>query len=253
MENGRPIAKVKGGKYNGKIIFVEPDENKKVKNKFDELELTDGEFIPLPNYKSNRNVMYVAGASGSGKSFYTKQYIKSLLEKKPDLPVYLFSPFDEDESLDDIEPQRIKIDMDLVEDPIDPKELRDSIVIFDDIDSIELKNKKESKQVKEAIRTLLNQCLEIGRHFNITTIMTNHILCAGNETKKILNEAHSITFFPNSGSKATMKRLSEQYGGIDEDTLKKIKKLKTRWATIHRNYPIIVSTQKKVFNPNKDD
>lgn len=251
---GRPIMKIQGGKRDGKVVFVNPDPDKnEAKNPFDSIELDKNEeFVPLPNDTTNRTVSYCAGQSGSGKSYYTKQYVKELMKQKKGRPVYLISPFKTDESLDDINPQRIKIDMELVEDPIDPKEFQDSCVIFDDIDSIKLKKRKDTKELKEALYELLNQCLEIGRHYNIDVIQTNHILCAGNDTKRILNESHNITFFPHSGSKASMKRLCEEYGGIDLKTLKDIKKIKTRWATIHRNYPIIISTQKKIFNPNDD-
>ena len=258
---GHPIMKIKGGKNNNKIVYVNPNFNdnthkdtKKIKNAFHKIELGDGEeFVPVPNNKINRNVNYIAGQSGSGKTYYTKLVVKELLKQKPDIPVYLFSPFDEDESLDEINPQRVEIGMDLVTDPIDPKELKNSCVIFDDIDSIKLKTKKETREVKEAIHMLLHQCLEIGRHYNIDVIQTNHLLCNGNETKRILNESHHITFFPHSCGRMSAKRLCEEYGGIDMDTLKKIKKMKTRWTTIHKNFPIMVSTQKCIFNPNMDE
>ncbi len=253
---GKPIIKIVGGKRNNKIVYMDADESPKVKNKYSSIELDDGElFEPLANFKSNRSVSYIAGQSGSGKSYYCKQYIKNLLahlkEKKP---IILFSPFEEDPSLDDLEDiQRVKIDMSLAEDPIDIKELKNSIVIFDDIDSIKLKKKKETQEVKEAIYELLHQCLEIGRHYDIDVVQTNHILCAGNDTKRILNESHNIVFFPHSGSKMSMKRLCEEYGGIDKEALKEIKRIKSRWCCIHRNYPIHISTQKKIWNPNIDE
>lgn len=250
---GQPLVKIKGGKNDGKIIHVEPEENKKIKKRFNKYELGENEeFVPIANWKNNRNVMYTAGRSGSGKTYYTKQYVKELLTKKKK-PVYLFSPFDEDESLDEIDPQRIKIDIELYNDPIDCKELKNSIVIFDDIDSIKIKPKKDEKLVKEAIRDLIHQCLKIGRHYDIDIVQTNHILCDNHNTKDILNEAHSITFFPHSGSKSQMLRLCEEYGGIDSKAFKDVKKIKTRWCTIHRNFPIIISTQKKVFYPDAEE
>lgn len=251
---GRPLMQIKGGKRNKKVVFVDADENKKIKNPFYKLELDDNEeFIPIPNDKTNREVLYAGGMSGSGKTYYVKTYVKELSKKYPKMPIYLISPFEEDESLDEIDPLRIKIDMDLVDEPIDPKDLKNSCIIFDDIDSIEMKSKKETKEIKEAIKILLHRCLKIGRHYNIHVLQTNHLLCDRDNTKDILNESHHITFFPHSGSKMSMKRLCEEYGGIDYDTLKKIKKMKTRWCTIHRNYPITVSTQKCMFIPSKEE
>ena len=124
--------------------------------------------------------------------------------------------------------------------------MKNSIVIFDDIDSI------KNRDIRKAIYELLNQCLEIGRHFDIHVVQTNHILCANNDTKRILNEAHHITFFPHSGSISTLGRLCEAYGGVDKDVLKKVRKTQSRWATIHKNYPIVVSTEHEIFHPVDD-
>lgn len=261
MEDGRPLCKIRGGKYNGKIIYVEPNEkNNKVKNRFESLELNDdSEFVPYPNTTSNREVVYSAGKSGSGKTYYIKQYVVELLKerrkKNRHYGVYIFSPFDEDESLDNDIPdlQRIKIDMDLVDDPINPKDFKDCCVIFDDIDSIKLKSKKETSEIKDSIHTLLLQLLNIGRHYNVDVCVTNHLLYDGHQTKAILNETHKIVFFPHSSSNMSIKRLCEAYGGIEPEVIRKIKKMKTRWCTIHSNYPIIVGTQKKIFNPNADE
>jgi hypothetical protein len=257
MENGRPIAKVKGGKYNNKIVYVEPDENKKVKQRFNKFVLDDGEFVPFPDTAASRIVGYIGGKSGSGKTYYTKQLLTELIKerrkKNKNYEVYLFSPFEEDVSLDDIDPNRITIDMTLVEDPIKPQEFKNSCVIFDDIDSIKLKDKKETKEVKESILTLLHQLLNIGRHYDIDVFMTNHLLCDNHNTKHMLNEATTITFFPHSVGKMSAKRLVEQYGGLSDEDLKEIKKIKTRWATMHSGYPICVSTQKCVFCPSACD
>lgn len=250
LENiGRPLVKIEGGKLNNKIVSVNTDNDlkKKIKYPFNSLNIEEeAKFQHIPNKKANREVLYCAGPSGSGKSTYTKNYIKQLLKNNKKLDVFLFSPFKEDPSLDDIKPQRIKIDESLVDNPIKPEDLANSVVIFDDIDSI------KNKEIRKAIYELLNQCLEIGRHFDIHVIQTNHILCANNDTKRILNEAHHITFFPHSGSISTLGRLCEAYGGIDKEQLKKIRKTESRWATIHKNYPTVISTEHHVWHPVDD-
>jgi predicted AAA+ superfamily ATPase len=79
-----------------------------------------------------REILYITGASGSGKSYYTKSYIKEFQKSKryKDFPVYLFSALSEDESLDEVKPKRIKLDESIIDDPIDIDELENSLCIF---------------------------------------------------------------------------------------------------------------------------
>ena len=49
-------------------------------------------------------------------------------------------------------------------------------------------------------KLLLNKVLEIGRHYNITAVVTAHLPSNGHETRRILNESSSITIFPHSAS-----------------------------------------------------
>ena len=81
----------------------------------------------------------------------------------------------EDESLDEIKPKRFKIDDSSVSNPLDIEDLKDSLVIMDDIDVI------NPKKVKDAVFHILNEILQIGRHFNITCIVTNHYRRVFNE------------------------------------------------------------------------
>jgi hypothetical protein len=160
--------------------------------------------------------------------------------KKSD-KVYLFSSLEDDESLDDIKPKRIVIDKKLVDDPLDTEMFKDSMVIFDDIDVI------RDKEIKEAVYDILNGILEIGRHFNIDCILTNHLPSNGKDTRRILNECHSITYFPHAGAGRQQRYFLENYAGLDVKEMKKIKKMNTRWATIFKTYPMCVMTEKDLF------
>ena len=106
----------------------------------------------------------------------------------------MFSSLPEDESLDAIKPQRIKLDSSIYEDPIEVEEFKDSVIIFDDIDVI------SDKKIREAVYNILNKVLEIGRHFKITALVTNHLPTNGKDTRRILNEAHQVIYFPHSAS-----------------------------------------------------
>ena len=52
-----------------------------------------------PNTRLDRECLYVAGPSGSGKSVYTRSYVKNYLERFPGRPVYVFSRVSNDKSL----------------------------------------------------------------------------------------------------------------------------------------------------------
>ena len=103
----------------------------------------------------------IRGVSGSGKSTYTRKYLEQYKKKFKSRPIYLFSSLPSDESLDKVGPKRIKLDETLHTDPIKVDELSESICIFDDIDVI------SEKKVREAVYDILNQVLEIGRHYKI--------------------------------------------------------------------------------------
>ena len=92
--------------------------------------------------------------------------------------------------------------------------------------------------------------LETGRHFNISCVYTSHVACAGIDTKRILNEAHSITIFPHGLGGRSMKYLLENYLGLDKDQVKRIKKLGSRWVSILKTFPMIVLSEKEAFVMN---
>ena len=59
----------------------------------------EGVLSQTPNTRLDRECLYVAGPSGSGKSVYTRSYVKNYLERFPGRPVYVFSRVANDRSL----------------------------------------------------------------------------------------------------------------------------------------------------------
>ena len=115
----------------------------------------------MPDKTLERQIKYITGVSGSGKSTFTRKFVKEYRKIFKENEVYLFSCSTSDESLDEVKPKRFRIEDDLVIDPIKPEELSNSLVIFDDIDTI------ANKKIKEAVYQLLNEVLQIGRHHKI--------------------------------------------------------------------------------------
>ena len=198
---GRPLCKVEKGKYNGYIVSVsdqqpnEEEDNEELIKEFKRLKIpNDSRFQHMPDTTREREILYITGCSGSGKSTYTRKFIEQLKKAKKDIPIYLFSALPDDESLDSVKPLRIQLDESLIEDPIDIKEFADSVVLFDDIDVI------HDKKIREAVYKIMNMGLEIGRHYKINMVITNHLPTNGRDTRRILNEASSFTYFPHSAN-----------------------------------------------------
>ena len=228
---GRPVAKIKGGKYDNRIISINPDLNDHDATEFKHLKIAnESKFQHIPDTTKEREIIYITGPSGSGKSTYTRMFLEEYKKKYKDREIYMFSSLKEDPSLDKIKPKRFKLDDTLWKDPIDPEELQDSVCIFDDIDVI------SDRKIKEAVYNILNNILEIGRHFNITCIITNHLPTNGRDTRRILNEAHAYVYFPHSAG-GKIKYLLQEYLDIDKKMIKYFKNAHSRWCCIFKNFP----------------
>jgi ABC-type ATPase involved in cell division len=244
---GKLLCTIDGGKLNGKDVSIStPGEDEATKS-YTQVPLKDGKFQQLPNPKTEREILYITGPSGSGKSTYTLKYCQQFKKKKKKADIFLFSALAEDETLDKIKTKRMIIDDSLMSNPIAVASFENSLVIFDDVDVI------SNKDHREAVYKILNQILEVGRHHKISCIVTNHLPTGGKDTRRIINESHSVTYFPQSGSAGQMKRLLQDYLGLDLATLKKIRKLNTRWATVFKNFPMAIMTEKLLFSLNPDD
>lgn len=242
---GKELAIIKKGKLNNKIVSVYTDgeDDYKIKKNFKSLQLENGsEFQQIIDPDVERFIGYITGPSGSGKSTYIRNLLKEYMKYNKRANIYLFSAKNEDESLDDIKPKRVKIDETLITDPIKIEDFEHGdVVIFDDTDVI------GNKLQREAVYNVLNQILEIGRSYGINALITNHLPTAGKDTRRVLNECHFVVYFPHSGSKHGIKYLLEKYVGIDAKEISKIKKLKSRWCCVYKNYPQIILTQKKIY------
>ena len=170
----------------------------------------DSKFQHIPDTTKEREILYITGPPGSGKSTYTRKYLEQSVKKFKSRPIYLFSRLPSDESLEKIKPERIKLDDSLHTDPINVNEFKESVCIFDDIDF------NPDKKIRDAVHNILNKVLDIGRQFKIHCIVTHHLPTNGKDTRRILNEAHTVTYFPHS-AKCNIKFLLEEYVGFDRN------------------------------------
>jgi energy-coupling factor transporter ATP-binding protein EcfA2 len=234
---GRPLAKIDGGKYSGHVVSVSDQflNNKEEKDnlikEFRQLKIAnDSKFQHIPDTTKEREILYITGPSGSGKSTYTRKYLEQYKKKFKNRPIYLFSSLPSDESLDKVQPKRIKLDETIHTDPIKVEELQESICIFDDIDVI------SDKKIREGVYVILNQVLEIGRHYKIHCVVTNHLPTNGKDTRRILNEAHTVTYFPHSAG-GKIKYMLEEYVGLGKKQIAYMKRQNSRACAIFKHYP----------------
>ena len=150
----------------------------------------------------------------------------------------MFSSLPEDESLYEIKPQRIILDSTLYEDPIPIEEFADSVVIFDDIDVI------SDNKIRDEVYQILNTVLGIGMHFKITALVTNHLPTHGKDTRRILNEAHQVVYFPHSAS-GRIKYLLIDYLGLDKKMVAYFRRQNSR-CCIFKNYPQIYMLEHEI-------
>lgn len=293
FSDGTPIAKITGGDYDGKILYIDDDEDseeesempldwtvvrdymdkkkirgrnrlqmlEEIKNTLErgeeneqirkvkkntnkltkkELIIRKGAVEALPKI-STREVCYVTGPSGSGKSTWCGKYGENYKKLWKKNPIVLFSRVGEDEALDHLDPERIRMDPSLVEEKYEPADLHDSLCIFDDTDTL------RDKDVKDEVNSVKDDILETGRHNNVHTIVCSHLTNNYKETRRIMNEMHSFVIFPSCGSVYSYRYCLKKYVGLDKKDIDKILKLKSRWVLVHCHYPKYVLYERGAY------
>ena len=232
-----------GIKKDEKIMYAS-SKQPNIKNYFETFETEPGQVIQhIPNRKQERDILYISARSGAGKSWYAKDYANKYREMYPKRDIYLFSGLEDDKgSIDKIKNlQRIKLDSEFMKADITLDMMKNSMLIFDDIDII------DDKLLLNKLYTILNMALQTGRHSHTSVIFTTHTPCNGQKTKICLAESHSITLFvPGMGNKS-LKYLLDSYYGLDKKQIEKIKSIPSRWVTLTRTFPSVCFHQNGAF------
>lgn len=248
-EEGKPIA------LDGKNVIHLKEKEDDGSEYSDSFSSDDGDMSEIfSRYRiepildmDNRDISYIAGPSGSGKTSFAVMLIKRFLKVHPDKDFYLFSRTDyrTDPAFSKMRINQVMIDGTLVTDPIDiTQELSDGcIVLFDDCNTI------QDDKIKKSVDKLLSDILEVGRKLCIWTIITNHLVIPNEKkiARTILNELHSLTVFPKSGSAQQISYVLKQYFGLSRQQIENIIQLPSRWVTIHKNYPMYVLYEKGAY------
>jgi len=194
--------------------------------------LESGEFqlIPCPDPKK-REVWYIAGASGSGKSYIAKGLGEYYYKLFPDRSVYLISKLGEDAgTLDKMKPKAKRINIQtLIDDFPDLDEFKNCMVIFDDYDTF-------TGPAEKVVHKLIDDLATMGRHTNTTMLCLSHYLTNYKKTRLLLNEATHIVVYPMATSYHALQYLLKTHIGMTKDDVRDLKKM-GRWVCIYKHFP----------------
>lgn len=243
---GNPIAK----EGRDLINLYDPD-NEDIDSEEEDMDLgteyqADEKLSPLLDM-NERDIAFVAGPAGSGKSTIAVQMVKDFLKVYPNYPFYLFSRthYTTDPAFRGMRVNQVMVDESLLDDPIDiTKDLTDGcIVLFDDINTI------QNDKVKKLTNKLLGDILECGRRLKIWCIVTNHLIIPNErkEARTILNEMKKLIVFPKSGSSQQISYALKQYFGLTKIQIERVLQSHSRWVLISKSYPMYVMNEEEIY------
>lgn len=206
-----------------------------------ELYVPDGYVVPIMDEKTSR--YFIAGPTGSGKSTIAADLIRQYKKQFPFNKVYLFSRVGSDPVLDGLKGvKRIPLDDNFIDYPPDSTaEYKNSLCVFDDIDTL------RPKKLKDAVLAVREDILQVNRKFGTTLICTEHQLMNYKQTRNLLTDCEFVTFFPKSGSVYHINRFLKTYAGLNKAQIQKVLSLNSRAVTIHKCYPMYILSEHNVY------
>jgi adenosyl cobinamide kinase/adenosyl cobinamide phosphate guanylyltransferase len=225
------------------LYVCDNKQAKELRHPETEVQLSDGYRFQLAiNKETERQIGYICGASGSGKSYFAKQFILEYHKAYSGRPIYIISALTEDTTLDSLKCiKRIKLSPEFLADELKSSDFADSLVILDDTDTI------SNKKMRNKVNQIRDDILSTGRHYNVSCLVTTHTPCAGLETKLILNESHFITIFPAGLGGRAKAYLLETYLGLDKLQIKKLKDIDSRSITFIKGFPQVVLAERNAY------
>jgi hypothetical protein len=192
-------------------------------------------FVP---YHYGDQLVYVTGRRGSGKSFYANEYMKSYVKSTKNR-VFLISRIEEDPSIQ-LPKRGMRIPINKL-DEIDISDLSESLVVFDDIEDSRL-----TPRERVIIFGFLKDVMENSRHYNISALITSHMISNYAKTRTILSEMSSLVIFPQYSNKYQIQRVLRTYLGFNRKEINDILNKKSRWVQINLMPPKFILNQSDI-------
>jgi hypothetical protein len=233
LKKGRPVALVNDG--SGRVICIDKEGDMDAIN-------TPQELVPIMNLCDNKtDRVFICGKSGSGKTYLGNSLVREKLRLFPEKSLYVFSPYQEDESFDyGLETKIQRLD---VEGEYEVEDFKDSVVVFDDCNL--LTNAKTLKKMYTLVKGLMSG----GRHHATDVFWLSHTLMDGVNTKYIIGAANYIVIYPQDGAGRQKENFLKVYGGLASDQIDDILSTDERWVMIHNEYPMFIQTEHEVKFP----
>ena len=177
---GKEIAVIKSDKMKDKSICFSL-ENDSINHSIEKVEVKKPQMIQVvPDITAERTCLFVAGMSGSGKSYWTSKYVTEYKKRFKNNKIYLISPITDDKSINGLNPIRINPkSQQFIDDPPSVEDFKDSLLICDDIEAYD-------KKIVASIMSIINSILTTGRHFRGSIIFLAHQATNGNMKKTII-------------------------------------------------------------------
>ena len=235
--------KAKTTNSNQELYVCDNKQAKEVRHLEESVILDEHQHFQLAiNKDTERQIEYVVGSSGSGKSYFVKQFALEYHKVYPSRPIFIISALSEDTTLDSLKClQRIKLSEEFIEEDFKAIDFENSLMILDDTDSI------TNKKILQKVNQIRHDILQCGRLHNVSCIITSHTACNGIQTRLCLNESHFITFFPSGLGGRALKYLLENYLGFDKPQIKRVKSIDSRAITIIKGFPQVILAERECF------
>ena len=192
------------------------------------------QFSIEPTHRADdRDLIYVMGASGSGKSHSLRAFCMWHRQLWPRRTIALISHLKQDDTLDSVAERigmrRISVES-LMQRPLDIQECRSSLILIDDTDGLD---KPLAEAVHKAVMTIATE----GRHENTSMPYSTHLTTMGAKSRVLFSEMHSYVCFPHGASAMATEYLLHRYAGVDKHVIKQVRKLRRRWFMVSKRYP----------------
>lgn len=213
-----------------------------------------GTFEVIPNINKGFESIYVFGASGSGKSYFSSEYALSYRRLFPNNKIYFFSQKTNDDSYTSHisnDGKRIRIDdilnmvyIDIVKfaqsDVNVIRDFRNCLMIFDDILYFDDRN-----TIEKVCRAVI-QVLTLGRSNHIYCVITAHLIYQIKNRDlymNIQNEVHKIVWFKGVNVFQLTYCLMNYWGFTKKQIRDMIKIDDTSRYTLLNRYPSYILTR----------
>lgn len=193
----------------------------------------------MPDFVKERELIYCHGPSGSGKSTLVKKYANEYKLLHPDNPIFVISKIENDPSFAGMDYMQIPLDLEVLS-SIECQTFKDSLVVFDDTDTI------SNKKILEVVDGLKDIIAQEGRHYNTTAFICTHMGCNYKKTRILLNECQKFIIFPQSAGKKQAKNMFVTYGGMTNKKFESVSSEPSRWCMLNNSYPTYLVYENKI-------